>query len=147
VNPVALALTRASTIATTRQELYGRFEEEYAAVEFAPDAESVVVGVPADPARRWAAGELCDLDLLLAMDGRQKAVWWMNLPNWDQYRSGLHLARDLYRRGAFLLILHTKNPTIVSHGLRYGCQVTHQLPDGGMLLLGDAAMLRRWLRG
>lgn len=144
MNSVALAIERAVATVRDRAQLPAAFDREWSRVEFADDAESVVVGVRILEARQWWRGELSDIELALAAVEPPEAIFWMGLPRHDEYRAGLDAVRSLHARGARLLVFHTVNRVLIAHALRFGFDLCRRREHG--FLLGEAAALGRWLR-
>lgn len=145
MNSVAVALAEAAATAKTRAELSGAFDRAWSRVEFAPDAESVVVGVPADAARAWWFGDLSDVELALSVTKTPGAIWWAAFPRLSAYRPGIAAVRRLYDAGATVYVSQARNPIIIAHAKRWGFRA-HQIDDEHVRFLGEGEVLRRWLR-
>lgn len=144
MNPVAVALERAAAIAKRGDDLPALFDAEWAKVEFAPDAESVVVPVPEEHALEWFEDRLTDLELCLVANPAGKAIWWAGLPRIGRYRAGLEQVKSLHAAGARAMIFQTENPVLIQHAHRHGFFV-NRLDDGKTRLRGNAQSLASWL--
>ena len=144
MNPVAVALERAVATAADRAQLADAFAREWAALEFAPGSCAVVLGVGAAQARAWAADQITDLALILSARTPPEAIFWAGLPRLDAYRAGLVAARDLWRRGAALMVLNTAHPVVLRHALRLGFTVATQ-HDDECRMIGEGEAVRKLL--
>lgn len=145
MNSIATAIERAVKRSQDRATLQRVFEDEFAALQFAPDSESIIVGVPVAAALEWSHGRISDLDLILAMNGEQTAIWWPVLPNLSGYIPGIHACKKLRFAGAKALVTFTSNPVVRGKCLKHGGHVTFSQPHGERILVDDAA-LRDWLK-
>lgn len=151
MNPLAVALARAlATEPRTHAALAAAFDDALAAVEFAPEAQAVVLGVPSLAAVAWAEGRLADVDLVLSLGAENlmnepKHIWFACLPNRCTYSLALEEARRLFMDGARGIIARTKNVVVGRHMVRFGCRPALLGEDGGNRLIGDKDVIRRWL--
>lgn len=145
MNSIATALERAARTAKNRMQLIQNFETEFAREQFAPESESVVIGVPMSAALDWSHGRLSDLDLILSMNGDNSAIWWPVLPRISGYVAGIHACRKLRYAGAKMMVTFTSNPVVRGKCLKHGGRVTFRQESGERILVDDAA-LRDWLK-
>jgi hypothetical protein len=120
MNPIAIAIQRALPQARDRASLQSAFDRELSAIEFSPDAESVIIGVPRAAALAWAMDEISDLDLILSINGECGAIFFATLPNRRHYRGAMIAAMELFNRGASLMVAQTSNRVLASHAKKCG---------------------------
>lgn len=146
MNPVQEAISRAlATGGRDRAKVIDAFDREMEALQFDPHAQGIVLAVPLNFALAWAQGRICDLELALTVNKSIGAVWWFTLPRWSEYEAGLEAARGYYQQGAQAIVCHSKEPTVIRHCERFGCQVITRCDDGGVRLMGGADTMKRWL--
>lgn len=146
MNSVAVALRRASERgATTRKELSNAFDEEWGEVEFQPDAEAVVLGVPQSVAWDWWLGDADDLALCLSVCDPPEVIFMAAMPRHDEVKSTLKKVVDLHRQGASKIVFQTRNPVILAHARRMQFRF-HELECGNTRVLGESEPLTRWLK-
>lgn len=143
MNPLATAIKSAVENSFNRASLLANFQIAIERLEFQPDAQSVILGVPLVAGMKWAHGRLDDFDLALQA-GEADFIWGYLLPNLKTLRPAIGHARNLAKRGAIGFITHTRNPLVLRHWLRYGCLVKYCAPDGGKRLYGDFRMVSRY---
>lgn len=144
MNAIAEALKCAVAESRSAAAVRSAFERKFIELQFAQDSESIVVGVPFDAAMKWVRGEMSDLDLILAINGEESAIWWPLLPRLSGYVAGVHAAKKFWNRGARIMVTHTSNEVVRGKCLKHGGRVTFQQDSGDRILVDEQA-LNHWL--
>jgi len=144
MNPVAVALQRAVSTSRDLESLKSSYDRHIAELQFLPDAECSIVPVPLVTAQAWSKGGLSDLDALLTINGSSEAIFWVTLPNIRAFQAGVKTCMAIYEKGAKAVIVHTSNPVVRRHCLKFGMRET-ATDENGSRFYGGSDVLSRWL--
>lgn len=104
---------------------------------------ALILPVSVIAARAWASGWINDVDLLMSKPANE-AMYFLTLPNREEFPATLAAMVKLYHNGARYFIVRARNDVVIRHIKKWGAKPSHQDPSGNWRYVAGPEQVHRF---